>query len=118
MVFGLHNMLQITVSCLFARGVYGEPVLSDCLRSIGYTTLAERFGEVSSHAQRLRWQTRLRTGFDPRMVTIPKRFLEVETWKGRIDGAYLNILKTRMPTPSWCSPAKRARPTIIEGSLQ
>jgi len=27
------------------------------------------------------------------MVTIPKRFLEFETWKGRIDGAYLNNLK-------------------------
>jgi len=36
---------------------------------------------------------RLRTGFDPRSVPIPKRFLEIETWKGRIDGAFLDALK-------------------------
>ena len=34
-----------------------------------------------------------RTGFDPRTVSIPKRFLEVETRRGKIDGAYLDALK-------------------------
>ena len=86
-------LLNSMVSCLFARGVYGEQVLSDCLRSVGYTTLAESIGAVSSHVQKLRWRQRLRTGFDPRTVSIPKRFLEVETWKGKIDGAYLGALK-------------------------
>ena len=81
------------VSCLFARGVYGEDVLADCLRSVGYRVLSETTGAVSSHVQKLRWQTRLRTGFDPRSVSIPKRFLEVETWRGPIDGAYLAALK-------------------------
>ncbi len=50
-------------------------------------------GALSSHVQKLRWRTRLRTGFDPRSVSIPKRFLEVETWRGKIDGAYLDALK-------------------------
>ena len=50
-------------------------------------------GTLSSHVQKLRWRTRLRTGFDPRSVSIPKRFLEVETWRGKIDGAYLDALK-------------------------
>ena len=86
-------LLNSMVSCLFARGVYGEQILSDCLRSVGYTTLAESIGAVSSHVQKLRWRQRLRTGFDPRTVSIPKRFLEVETWKGKIDGAYLGALK-------------------------
>jgi aldehyde:ferredoxin oxidoreductase len=86
-------LLTSMVSCLFARGVYGEQVLSDCLRSVGYTTMAESIGAVSNHIQKLRWRQRLRTGFDPRTVSIPKRFLEVETWKGKIDGAYLDALK-------------------------
>jgi aldehyde:ferredoxin oxidoreductase len=85
-------LLTSMVSCLFARGVYGEQVLSDCLRSVGYTALADRTGAVSSHVQKLRWQARLRTGFDPRTVSIPKRFLEIETWRGKIDGAYLDAL--------------------------
>jgi aldehyde:ferredoxin oxidoreductase len=86
-------LLTSMVSCLFARGVYGDQVISDCLRSVGYATLADRISTVSSHVQQLRWRTRLRTGFDPRTVSIPKRFLEVETWRGRIDGAYLEALK-------------------------
>ena len=81
------------VACLFARGLYGEQVLSDCLRSVGYTALSESISTVSRHVQKVRWRTRVRTGFDPRSVSIPKRFLEVETWKGKIDGAYLDTLK-------------------------
>jgi aldehyde:ferredoxin oxidoreductase len=86
-------LLTSMVSCLFARGVYGEPVLSDCLRSVGYTALAENLGAVSSRARNLRWQARLRTGFDPRSVSIPKRFLEIETWRGPINASYLDALK-------------------------
>jgi Fe-S-cluster-containing dehydrogenase component len=36
-------------------------------------------GALARHAQELHWQMRLQTGFDPRTVSIPKRFLEVET---------------------------------------
>lgn len=86
-------LLTSLVSCLFARGVYKEQVISDCLRSVGYTTLSDRIGTVSGEVQKLRWRMRLRTGFDPRTVSIPKRFLEVETWRGRIDGIYLNEIK-------------------------
>jgi aldehyde:ferredoxin oxidoreductase len=86
-------LLTSMVSCLFARGVYGDPILSDCLRSVGYTNLADNPGTVSRNVQKLRWRTRLRTGFDPRSVSIPGRFLEIETWKGRIDGTYLNSIK-------------------------
>jgi aldehyde:ferredoxin oxidoreductase len=66
---------------------------ADCLNSVGYATLAERLDAVSSHVQKLRWRTRLRTGFHPHAVSIPKRFLEVETWRGRIDGTYLDALR-------------------------
>jgi len=86
-------LLTSMVSCLFARGVYGDQVIADCLRSVGYTTLADRIAEVSRRAQQLRWRMRLGTGFDPRTVSIPKRFLEIETWKGKIDGVYLDALK-------------------------
>jgi len=86
-------LLTSMVSCLFARGVYADQVISDCLRSVAYTVLADGIDTVSHYVQKLRWRTRLRTGFDPRAVSIPKRFLEVETWRGRIDGTYLNSLK-------------------------
>jgi aldehyde:ferredoxin oxidoreductase len=86
-------LLTSMVSCLFARGVYGDQVISDCLHSVGYNALADSIDNVSGSIQKLRWRMRLRTGFDPRTVSIPKRFLEIETWKGRIDACYLDALK-------------------------
>jgi len=86
-------LLTSMVSCLFARGVYGDQILSDCLRAVGYANLADGLSRVSEGVQSMRWRMRLRTGFDPRSVPIPKRFLEIETWKGRIDGAFLDALK-------------------------
>jgi aldehyde:ferredoxin oxidoreductase len=86
-------LLTSMVSCLFARGVYGEQVISECLRSLGYVTLADSLGPISHTIQQLRWRVRLRTGFDPGSVSIPKRFLQVENWKGKMDGAYLDSLK-------------------------
>ncbi|MHC1744583.1 MAG: aldehyde ferredoxin oxidoreductase N-terminal domain-containing protein [Syntrophobacteraceae bacterium] len=86
-------LLTSMVSCLFARGVYGEQVLADCLRSVGYTALADSTDAVAGHVQKLRWRTRLKTGFDPRAVSIPKRFFEIETWRGRINEDYLHALK-------------------------
>jgi aldehyde:ferredoxin oxidoreductase len=85
--------LTSMVSCLFARGVYTEALLADCLRSVGYTKLAESIGPVSGSIQKLRWRMRLATGFDPRAVPIPKRFTEIVTWKGQVDEAYLGALK-------------------------
>ncbi len=78
------------VSCLFARGVYKEELLADCLHSIGYPELAAGLDPLGKHIQKLRWQTRIATGFTPEGTTIPKRFFKVKTWKGAIDSEYLN----------------------------
>jgi aldehyde:ferredoxin oxidoreductase len=85
--------LTSMVACLFARGVYTEEVLAECLKVVGYGGLAENLTAVSLHIQKLRWQTRLATGFDPRSVTIPRRFTEISTWKGKVDGEFLTALK-------------------------
>ncbi len=85
--------LTSMVACLFARGVYTEELLAECLKVVGYGGLAENLMAMASHIQKLRWQTRLATGFDPRSVTIPRRFTEVSTWKGKVDGEFLTALK-------------------------
>jgi len=85
--------LTSMVACLFARGVYTDDLLADCLRSVGYAALGERMGEISRGVQRLRWRTRMATGFDPSAVAIPERFRKVVNWKGPIDAAYLDALR-------------------------
>lgn len=85
--------LNCMVACLFARGVYKNGLLADCLHSVGYTALASNMNNVAGHVQKLRWQTRIKTGYNSGSITIPKRFFKVKTWKGPIDPAYLYSLK-------------------------
>ncbi|MFZ5906689.1 MAG: aldehyde ferredoxin oxidoreductase N-terminal domain-containing protein [Nitrospirota bacterium] len=85
--------LTSMVACLFARSVYNDELLGKCLESLGYGELAAKMPEVSRFIQRLRWKTRILTGFDPGSVSIPKRFTEVVNWKGPVDAEYLNAVR-------------------------
>jgi aldehyde:ferredoxin oxidoreductase len=86
-------LLTSMVSCLFARNVYTPGLLAQCLEAAGYARLAGSIDAVSAGIQKLRWRMRLATGFDPEAVTIPARFFEITTWKGRLDAEYLSALK-------------------------
>jgi aldehyde:ferredoxin oxidoreductase len=86
-------LLTSMVSCLFAREVYKRDVLAECLGSLGYNTLAANLEALSLRVQNLRWKIRIATGFNPSAVEIPKRFAEVTTWKGKVDGNYLKALQ-------------------------
>ena len=85
--------LTSMVSCLFAREVYKEAVLADCLSAVGYQNLAKNVDSVSQKIQKMRWQIRIKTGFDPGSVKIPERFKQVVTWKGPMDTNYLDSLQ-------------------------
>ncbi|KAB2890394.1 MAG: aldehyde ferredoxin oxidoreductase [Desulfobulbaceae bacterium] len=85
--------LTSMVACLFARSVYTDSRLAECLDAVGYATLAGSVADVAEHIRRLRWRTRIATGFDPDALDIPKRFYDVRTWKGAVDRAYLDALK-------------------------
>lgn len=88
-------LLTSMVSCLFAREVYKRDVLASCLGALGYTTLAGDLEALSRRVQKLRWKIRLATGYHPSAVQIPKRFSEVTTWKGPVDGGYQRNLQDR-----------------------
>lgn len=83
-------LLTSMVACLFARSVYTDDQLAGCLKSVGYNSLAENLGSVSRNIQQLRWKIRLATGFKPEEVIVPKRFYEVTTAKGPVDGAFFS----------------------------
>jgi aldehyde:ferredoxin oxidoreductase len=85
--------LTSMVSCLFAREVYKEAVLADCLNAVGYRNLAENMDAVARRIQTMRWHMRLKTGFDPESIKIPERFKQVVTWQGPIDTSYLDSLQ-------------------------
>ncbi|MGW8194138.1 MAG: aldehyde ferredoxin oxidoreductase N-terminal domain-containing protein [Desulforhopalus sp.] len=85
--------LTSMVGCLFARSVYSEEMLAECLQAVGYSTLAGSIPDTAERIRTLRWKVRAQTGFHPENFTIPKRFYQVKTWKGPVDRTYLNALK-------------------------
>lgn len=87
-------LLTSCVVCLFARKIYSEPVLAECLESLGLREAADRLAAVGPRVQQARWRLRLAEGYDPRRVPLPKRFTEVTNWKGPIDPAYLGELRS------------------------
>ena len=87
-------LLTSMVSCLFAREVYTKEHLAECLNVLGYRAIADNMESIEQQIQKKRWQLRLATGFKPEGVTIPKRFTELTTWKGKTDVNYLNGLKS------------------------
>ncbi len=76
-------------------------MLADCLKAVGYGTMAEELGELAGRIQQLRWQTRLATGYDPSGVKIPKRFSEVTTWKGQVDQGFMETLRQKYAQAIW-----------------
>ena len=86
-------LLTSMVSCLFARSVYTEDVLADCLRAAGYGNLADNQATLGDDIRRRRWRLRFASGFRPEAITLAKRFYKIETWKGPIDAGYLDRLK-------------------------
>ncbi len=94
--------LTSMVACLFARSVYTPNLLADCLSVVGHSKLAAEIPSISQTVQQRRWRLRIDTGYEPDQVHIPKRFIEVDTWRGRTDKGFLKRLKS-----SYASEIKR-----------
>ena len=86
-------LLTSMVGCTFARGVYKPDLLSECLQVSGFTEPAGNLMTISEEIRRHRWKLRFETGFKPENISLPKRFYKVSTWKGKVDGKYLDALK-------------------------
>ena len=86
-------LLTSMVSCLFARSVYTPEVLAECLTSLGYGEVADQLSSAGENIRQHRWQLRFATGFAPDDIVLPKRYYKVKTWKGPVDGKYLDSLR-------------------------
>jgi len=86
-------LLTSMVACLFARSVYNDEQLGECLAAAGYEGLAGTMNDTAEHIRKMRWSVRIASGFNPEDITIPQRFYKVKTWKGTIDRAYLDAVK-------------------------
>lgn len=86
------QILTSLVICLFARGIYDEKIVKDALSVVGLnidgTTLKQKGLEIL----RMKYEFKLREGFDPKNLRIPKRITETESPFGKISEEYLKSL--------------------------
>jgi len=59
------------------------------LQVVGHGSRLDSLGQVGRGIQKRRGETRLATGCKPASVSIPKRFMEITTWKGKVDEKFL-----------------------------
>ena len=86
-------MLSCMTGCLFSRKVYNEDRLAEALAAVGLPGPAQDLDALAGHVQAHRWRLKFQTGYDPDRVRIPKRYLEVVTWKGPMDEQYMLDLR-------------------------
>lgn len=86
-------LLTSMVCCLFARKVYKEEILAECLQALGMKQMAQNLSMAGEYIRTHRWQLRFASGFSPESIVLPKRFYSVTTWKGPVDGEYLDRLR-------------------------
>jgi aldehyde:ferredoxin oxidoreductase len=86
-------LLTSMVCCLFARSVYRQEVLADCLQALGRGWMADELATAGERIRVHRWRLRFACGFLPENIVLPKRFYSVRTWKGPVDGDYLDRLR-------------------------
>ncbi len=84
--------LTSMVGCMFARKVYTEEKMQECLRTAGFAQMADSLPASAEAMQSLRWKLKFATGFKPENQVIPKRFTEVVNWKGKINTDYMREL--------------------------
>ncbi len=70
--------------CLFARGVYDLPTISQALASVGIHRSAAELQAMGERVYRERARLRERLGFQARLEEIPRRFYETPTPRGRL----------------------------------
>lgn len=86
------QILTSLVICLFARGIYDEKIVKDALSIVGLNMDGAALKQKGLEILRMKYEFKLREGFDPKNLRIPKRITETETPLGKIDEEYLKSL--------------------------
>ena len=83
------QVLSSLVVCFFARGVYTPEVVCRALASAGFSVTPEDLRRIGADTLRRKNGFKIREGFDPTRLRIPRRILETPSPLGPVDEAFL-----------------------------
>jgi len=79
------QVLSSLVICFFARGNYTPELVSRALSTVGYDLDQDRLMRLGREILMLKNKFKIREGFNPQFLQIPRRILETTTPLGKID---------------------------------
>jgi aldehyde:ferredoxin oxidoreductase len=83
------QVLASLVVCLFARGVYAPETVLRALAAAGFARSADDLARLGAETLRRKYAFKLREGFDPTELRIPRRILETPSPLGPLDEDFL-----------------------------
>ena len=83
------QILSSLVVCFFARGVYKPELVSEAFEPLGYEISPEELKMKGEKIYREKLKLKIKMGFDPDKLRIPKRILETECFHGRLSEEYI-----------------------------
>lgn len=78
------QILSSLTICFFARGIYDTDTVLKTLSVLGYKLTKDDLTRIGGEILREKYQFKIREGFNPRNITIPKRILETPSPHGII----------------------------------
>jgi len=83
------QILSSLVICFFARGVYTPEIVVEAFKPLGIEMGEEELREEGRNIYLEKLRLKKKLGFDFSQLRIPNRIFEVETFRGKIDGEYI-----------------------------
>ncbi len=83
------QVLSSLVVCFFARGVYTPETVQRSLATAGIECSPDDLARLGTETLRRKYAFKIREGFDPAALRIPRRILETPSPLGTLDGDFL-----------------------------
>ncbi len=83
------QVLSSLVVCFFARGVYKPEIVAEAFEPLGYETSEEELKLKGEKIYREKLKLKIKMGFDPDSLRLPKRIFETECFQGKLSEEYI-----------------------------
>jgi aldehyde:ferredoxin oxidoreductase len=89
------QVLSSLVVCFFARGVYTPEVVQPALAVAGWDRSLDDLARLGTETLQRKYGFKIREGFDPSRLRIPRRILETPSPLGMLDEDFLRRAMAR-----------------------
>ncbi len=83
------QVLSSLVVCFFARGVYKPEIVAEAFDALGYEISPEELKLKGEKIYREKLKLKIKMGFDPDSLRLPKRIFETECLHGKLSERYI-----------------------------